>query len=371
MKEMDCEMRKLYSDIEVELDKVNFNDIWSGFSRTEFAIYNKSKVFLKDDVISHDERFLGNTSIDYNGDKLAIWYIEDTSQENIEELASNIVHEMFHSYQFLNNESRFPNDLKGLDYPMDLKNYEIKYRENMLLVEALSSNDRNLKYDMLKEIIGLRIFRLQNYGDIIKYEFAIETVEGSAEYCGAKALRQISKEVYEKRIERYKRILSKDISKIFDIRRSCYYSGTLFLLLLEDLDISFTHEIHGQHQHIFEEVADKVGYSSIKIDDIKNLELERYYIEYKKETEKKFEDFFNQSFEKYKGDFYICGYDPMNMIKHKDKILCSHCIFLEDKVENKKIFLKGPLVVKLEKGTSNHVIEYYLKKIVDDMEQAH
>lgn len=361
MKEMDCEMRKLYRDIEVELDKVNYNYLWSGFSRMDFAIYNKSKVFLKDEEIAYDERFLGNTSIDYNGRNLAIWYTENPKEENSKELASNIVHEMFHSYQFTNNESRFPNDLKGLDYPMDLNNYEIKYKENTLLVEAINSNVRNIKYDILKEIISLRALRLKNYGEIIKYEFAIETVEGSAEYCGAKALRQISKEVYERRIENYKRILSKDISKVFDIRRSCYFSGTLFLLLLEELDIPFTHEILGQNQYIFEELADKVGYSSINIDDIKDLELERYFIEYKKETEKNFDDFFNQSFEKYNGDFYICGYDPMNMIKQRDEILCNHFIMLADKLENKKVFLKGPLIVKLENGSSNHVVEYYLK----------
>ena len=123
------------------------------------------------------------------------------------ELASNIIHEMFHSYQLSNGEKRFPNDLKGLDYPIDLKNFEIKYRENMLLIQALDSNNRDLKNNLLKEIISLRMSRLQRYGDIIKYEFAVETVEGSAEYCGTKALKFISEELYEKRIEEYKNIL--------------------------------------------------------------------------------------------------------------------------------------------------------------------
>src|SRR5690554_3255767 len=134
-------MRDLYRSIEVGLDKVDFNNIWPGFFRMEFAIYNKDRVFLKDEEIPYDERFLGNTSIDYNGRRLAIWYVEESDKEDSRELASNIVHEMFHSHQMSNNEIRFPNDLKGLDYPMDLKNYEIKHRENKLLVKALDTDD--------------------------------------------------------------------------------------------------------------------------------------------------------------------------------------------------------------------------------------
>jgi hypothetical protein len=361
MEGINYKMRELYKNIELELDKVKYKDLWPGFSRMEFAIYNKTKIFLKKEEIPYDERFLGNTSIDYNGSNLAIWYTENPSQEESRELASNIIHEMFHSYQITNNEVRFPDDLKGLDYPMDLKNYEIKYKENILLVEALNSNDRNIKYNILKEIISLRMLRLRKYGDIIKYEFAIETVEGSAEYCGTKALRDISKELYDRRIENYKKILTEDISIIFNVRKICYYTGALFLFLLEELDIPFTREISGQNEYIFEEILDKCAYDIINIDDIKSLQIEKHFIEYINERENKFEDFFNKSFVKHEGDFYICGYDPMNMIKQEEQVLCSHFIVIMDKVSKEQLFLNGPVVVKLKKGTSNHVVEYYSK----------
>ena len=93
---MNDKMRELYNSIELELDKVKYNNLWPGFSRMEFAIYNKAKVFLKNEEIPYDERFLGNTSINYNGRNLAIWYVEDPGQQDGKELASNIVHEMFH-----------------------------------------------------------------------------------------------------------------------------------------------------------------------------------------------------------------------------------------------------------------------------------
>lgn len=358
---MNDKMKELYNSIELELDKVKYNALWPGFSRMEFAIYNKEKVFLKNEEIPYDERFLGNTSIDYNGRNLPIWYIEDPNQEESRELASNIVHEMFHSYQISNNEARFPNDLKGLDYPMELENYEIKYKENTLLVEAINSNDRDKQYNILKEIIALRMLRLQKYGDIIRYEFGIETIEGSAEYCGAKALKDISGELYEKRIDNYKKILSEDISMLFDIRRNCYYTGTLFLLLLEELEMPFTHGITGSKETIFEEILDKLEYGEANADDIKDSKVEKYFIEHMKERESKFEDFFNEPYVKYEGDFYICGYDPMNMIKRKDEILCNHLIMLKDKVSQKQLFIKGPVIVKLKNGTTNLVLEYYSK----------
>ncbi|NLY84967.1 MAG: hypothetical protein GX077_01270 [Tissierellia bacterium] len=62
---------------------------------------------------------------------------------------------------------------------------------------------------------------------------------------------------------------------------------------------------------------------------------------------------------KHEGDFIICGYDPMNMIKYKNMILCSDLIILMDSSYQEKLFLKGPLVVRVKNGTCNHVIEYY------------
>jgi len=81
---------QLYKLVEFELNKVNFNDLWKGFSKYEFALYNKRKVFLKNGEIPYDNRFLGNTSIDYDGRNLAIWYVEDLDKEDSRELASNI-----------------------------------------------------------------------------------------------------------------------------------------------------------------------------------------------------------------------------------------------------------------------------------------
>ena len=110
-------MRELFIELDQIIDKVDFGKIWNGFARYDFALYDEESVYLKSAVIPRVNRFLGNTAIEYDGAFIAIWSIEDTSTEDAEVLAADIVHEMFHAYQKEKGESRFPNDLKMLDYP--------------------------------------------------------------------------------------------------------------------------------------------------------------------------------------------------------------------------------------------------------------
>ena len=110
-------MRDIYNKIDAIINKVDYESIWSGFSRYPFALYNKENVYLKDEVIPYDTRFLGNTSIEYEGGFLAIWDVGDLMPECLESFASDIIHEMFHAFQRERNETRYPDDLVMLDYP--------------------------------------------------------------------------------------------------------------------------------------------------------------------------------------------------------------------------------------------------------------
>ena len=56
-----------------------------------------------------DNRFLGNTSIEYDNKYIAIWKVTESDKKNIDNLTASLIHEMFHAHQFANNEKRFFN----------------------------------------------------------------------------------------------------------------------------------------------------------------------------------------------------------------------------------------------------------------------
>lgn len=73
-------MRTLYEKIEGLLEQVPFEDICAGFGRCDFAIYDSGHVWMSQEVILWDRRFVGNTAIDFEGEYIAIFYVEDPQQ---------------------------------------------------------------------------------------------------------------------------------------------------------------------------------------------------------------------------------------------------------------------------------------------------
>lgn len=93
--------------------RIDFENIWPDFNKYPFAVYNQEKVFLDKEVIDRDNRFIGNTSIDFEGKELAIWYIEDENNRDIELLISKF------------------------DYPKIDEKYQIRYMEANKLINIL------------------------------------------------------------------------------------------------------------------------------------------------------------------------------------------------------------------------------------------
>ena len=99
-------MKELYSKIYHNLQKIDFESIWHGFSPCEFALYDEHKVYFFDRTQPVDNRFLGNTSIFYDGKPLAIWKVTNPMLQDPILLTAKIVHEMFHSFQKEQHEER-------------------------------------------------------------------------------------------------------------------------------------------------------------------------------------------------------------------------------------------------------------------------
>lgn len=351
-------MRKLYTQLSNLLSSVNFNELWEGFHFYDFALYNDKGIYLKDSVIPYDNHFMGNTAINYEGQYIAIWKVENPDNEDVEVLAADLVHEMFHAYQYEMKESRFPQDLRMLDYPLNIENFKLKYFENKLLREAYLEKDVEKKKRFLGQFVTIRARRKEIIGDIIECEYLSETSEGIAEYVGTMALKQISIDKYNARMEKYINYLSTPNELLFDTRRISYFSGAVFLVASLEAGIPFFHEISSCNISVFEIIS-----SYLKTDDTVEIEdykvIEEMAIQYAKKIKTRFDDFFKENREYVHGEFQIIGYDPMNMIKLDNKILCSHFILLKDIKTNNPVFLNGPIVVEIEPQVINIVKAYF------------
>jgi hypothetical protein len=354
---VEAKMRELYIKVNEILNRIDFNKIWRGFSKFNFALYNETEVYLQDEVIPYDRRFLGNTAIEYNNEYIAIWHVEDPAAEDPETLSADLTHEMFHAFQQKNRESRYPDDLKLLNYPDNTENFLLKYSENQLLARAFISKTKREKIKCLKQFMSARKYRESLIGDIVKQEYLSETIEGMAEFAGITALRQISGDKYKKRINGYIENLKSMDGRFFEIRRMLYHSGALFCILLSEAGLDFYHAVGGVKFPLFSIAAGEINGEKPGVDIDKELvlsEIDKYAFEKKQ----KFAEFESSHNEKAEKDCYICGYDPMNMIRMGDKLLCVRFVMLKSEADDNPMFIQGPVMVNLKSGSANEVLSY-------------
>lgn len=352
-------MRDLYNLVEGILNKLDFDSLWKGFHLYPFALYDNKNVYLSDNrQIPYDNRFIANTTIEFEREHIAIWNVNDYAGD-AEEVASELVHEMFHAYQMDNGEKRFPQDLEILNYPLNIESFEYKYVENVILAEAYQQKDIITKRELISRFICIRYKREDLIGKMIELEYLTETAEGMAEYVGCMALKKINIEKYKKRMQEYIRVLSEKDSMLFDIRRISYYSGAIFLSVLKDVEIDFYHALDKEVKPVFRLVSEnfpKISNVEIKLDET----IGRMANEYLKERDKQFQKFFEKEITKIETKGFIRGYDPMNMIKKENMILCTHFVMVQRVEEKEATFIQGPVVVELSENTINEVNCYYI-----------
>jgi len=354
-------MRELINKIRAHLEHIDFDALWKGFHRYPFALYDEKTVYLENGEIPRDERFFGNTAIEYEGGRLAIWNIEgEPSKEDAETLTADMVHEMFHAFQQEHDEKRYPNDLTTLKYPFDTENLSLKYTENKLLADAFEATDSVHEKRLLNQVYGLRQRREALIGEMIKCEYLTETFEGMADYIGTSALKMLSEEKYAKRCKLYIAKLRQLTPLQFDIRRISYYSGAVLLLVAKELGIDFHHEVSGAKDPVWHWISAVLTPELPKIFEA-DAELEKALIEMRTKHENEIEEFI-RSFQAVKtGDFKIIGYDPMNMIRVKDYVLCRTFVRLTDNKSNTVESLMGQTLLEMVPDSENRVKRFFRK----------
>ena len=227
------ELKELYYEIKKNIDKVDFNKLWKGFKPLKFAIYNEKECFFNGEYVEKTEAFIANTAINYNGEVIAIWNVMEDTDHVV--LASKMIHEMFHGYQMINGESRFPDELDALyNYKYNDENFSIKLEENKILIKLLD----NFNTDDFNQLLEYRKYRYDKYQYEYLYESKIEQIEGTANYVELNVLKQLSNELYQEKINNLKKeLLNKE--SYFPIRVLCYDIGALLLTILSTNSINF------------------------------------------------------------------------------------------------------------------------------------
>lgn len=224
---------ELYCAVDKYIKLVDFNKLWSEFKPLKFALYNDKECFYDGKYITKTEKFLANTAINYNGEVIAIWNVLEDMNPII--LASKMVHEMFHGFQMMNNESRFPNEMDALyHYKYSDENLSIKLLENRLINELIDNYD-NDKFD---ELLSYRKYRYEKFNYDFMYETSIEQIEGSANYVELQVLKQLSSELYTNKLNDMKSFIINPYN-LLPIRIVSYDIGALLLTILKDNNISF------------------------------------------------------------------------------------------------------------------------------------
>lgn len=221
-------LESLYFEVQKIIDQVNFHTLWRGFSPNKFALYNDVKCVYNGILIDKPEQFIGNTAILYEGEFVAIWHVMAPMDSTT--LATKIIHEMFHAFQNIRGESRFPNEFEALSrYRYDAANLSLKYEENQMLLELMD----NFSLETYSNFLTYRTFRRKNHPYEYWYEASVEEIEGSAQYVELRALKQLDRKLYNERIQRLKeRILKAE--DVFPIRVKCYDVGALFFQVLKE-----------------------------------------------------------------------------------------------------------------------------------------
>ena len=124
---------ELYGRITEAVSSLDCESIRPGFRPLKFALYDDEKCFFDGAYIEKTDVFCANTSIDYNGEQIAIWKVD--GEPDIPVLTSKIVHEMFHGLQTREKWNCWADETEALyRYKYNADALSLRLRENDLLL---------------------------------------------------------------------------------------------------------------------------------------------------------------------------------------------------------------------------------------------
>lgn len=339
----------LHAKLYDRLSRIDFSALHPSFHAYPFALYTHETVCLGGRIFPNEGGFCGNTAIEYDGQFIAIWDIEADPVNDTDLLASQLVHEMFHCHQHFLSEHRYPSDLSMLAVSESPVYYWLKQQEYTYLADTCEYEDRNA----FQRFALARQTRQTLFPDAVKQELLAESIEGTAEFTGLEALRQLDVAKHRLRVQMFLSLLRQPKELLFDTRRLCYYSGAMLLLALRQLGFAPVNDILDTRtiweQNLFN-LACAAGNAS-EIDHIASA------LHIHAEKRRATLAAFIQKAVFIPFEASICGYDPMNMFRVGERIYCSHFAHLQQGDTTRPI--NEPVVLQLAPDTFDRIIGYY------------
>lgn len=342
----------------------NIQFYWKDFKSVAFALYDQEKVYLYNHpkfpyegreyhILKWNEQFNGaNTLIIYEEYPTAI--INLNLYKEMVSIYSIVVHELFHGFQYLKGEERFPDEILSFTYPLVKENVELRNRERRCLHSAVASSDKKEKLNFIKDFICLREKRRRYINKFMDYETTIETVEGPAFYVELHAYSHISPNQNGSILQKYGEDLLDSKEAAFNLRKSCYSSGLYICLLLDELYPDWKESFFEADKLLYDFLKDIVEWETGETGSVKISEETKTIIntirENKQETFRQFENMVGCHIF-ITGDIVFKGFDPMNIVAAENQLF--HKNFISVLISGKEYHINQPVVTHYRKKYNN------------------
>ncbi|MFT4146505.1 MAG: hypothetical protein QM644_18840 [Mobilitalea sp.] len=338
-------LQTLYLKTKKHIEAIDFSLLWKDFKPLKFALYNDSECFFDGEYIEKSEEFLANTSILFQGEYIAIWKVDNELDDVV--LTSKIVHEMFHAFQQINCDSRFPNELEALSkYRYMADNLSIKLEENILIAKLIGHFDRN----EFENLLALRKYRMLHYEYEFLYEAAVEQIEGTANYVELGVLKQLSKEKFENTLSVILNRIQNPVSLI-PVRIISYSIGALFFYILKENSIA-DFEYFSTQPTAISTLDNKLSYRGTPIVSSK---IQAAVDAYNQETNEIITNALTSGYCEDVGEFDLLGVNIYNA-RYRNRYIVSTFFVMYGIKENPKV-LSGDFVIELnEFGKATRII---------------
>lgn len=181
------DLASLYQEIDARIKKVDFSAIWRGFHPLKFAVYTDEQCCFDGRYIEKTSDFCANTAIKWGDEYIAIWNISEEPQD-LDALSAALIHEMFHAFQAISGERRFPDEKEALfKYRYSAGNLSAKRVEAGFIKAVLETGDLST----YSKLLSLRKKRAEDYPYEYEYEASVEQIEGTANFVEVSALAQL------------------------------------------------------------------------------------------------------------------------------------------------------------------------------------